>query len=48
MKSYLFVYFLGILTAVGLYVFRAVISAWVQKKEAAAKAKLEDLTTPKA
>ena len=48
MKLILIGYVLGILTAVALYVFRAVISAWFTSKEAAAKAALDKVTTPKA
>jgi hypothetical protein len=48
MKTDLFFFIAGLLTAEAVYLFRSVISAWVKKQEAAAQAKIAAVTTPKA
>ena len=48
MKSDLFFYIAGLATAEAIYLFRSVITTWLKNKEAAAKAALYRVTTPKA
>ena len=47
MKTDLFFFVAGLVTAEAIYLFRNVIATWLKNKETAAQAKLAAITTPK-